>query len=308
MNWRQAKQLVVLAETLHFRRAAERLHMAQPPLSMSIKRLEEELRAPLFFRERRGLRLTPVGESVLPHARQVVFHIEQMKAQAASAAGGLAGQLSIAFVGSATYRLFPRALPEFRRRYPLVQLVLREGTTTQMLRQVERGDLDLGLVRYPVLEPTSARLVPVELDQLLAALPRGSTLARRKPLRLQDLAGQGFILYAAGAASNLRSQVVSACQAAGFDPRVVQEAVQVQTLLSLVASGMGVALVPSVSQAHRMPGVVFRQLDGVGDRLDVAIAAATHPETEAPAATHFRELLLSLGERGQPGRPLVAPT
>lgn len=299
--------MLILSETLHFRKAAERLHMAQPPLSMSIQRLEKELGTPLFIRGGRGVRLTAVGEAVLPHARQIVHHMMQLKATAASAAGGLAGQLRIGFVGSATYRIFPRALPRFRTLYPLVQLDLREGTTTQILSQVENGELDLGLVRYPVVAPTAARLVPVELDLLVAAVPAGSALAQARNIQLRDLRDEGFVMYAAGAAANLCGQVVAACQAAGFTPRTVQEAVQVQTLLSLVASGMGVALVPSASQAHPMQGVSFRTISAAGDRLDVAIAAATHSETEPAAAARFREVLCALEDRGSPGKPLIAP-
>ena len=308
MNWHQAQHFVVLSETLNFRRAAERLHIAQPPLSMSIKRLEEELGAPLFLRETTGLRLTAVGKAVLPHAREVVFHVAQMKVTAESAIEGIAGHLRIGFVGSATYRMIPRVLTALRGRYPQVQLELREGTTIAILRQVELGELDVGLVRYPVVKPTQARLVPVEYDQLVAALPFDNSLAKAKSLRLRDLRDQSFVIYAAGTAANLREQVVSACQLAGeFTPRIVQEAVQVQTLLSLVASGIGVALVPSVSQAHRMDGVVFRTLGGASDHLDVAIAAATNAQTGSAIVTRFCELLLSLSDNGRQGKPMILP-
>src|SRR4051812_45877773 len=107
MSLRQMQQFAVLAETLNFRRAAERLHMAQPPLSVSIRRLEEELGTPLLVREKRGVRLTAAGEAVLAHARQVTFHVDQLRKAAASASGGTAGRLRIAFVGSAAYSLFP---------------------------------------------------------------------------------------------------------------------------------------------------------------------------------------------------------
>lgn len=306
MNLRQIQQFAAVAEALNFRKAAEKLHMAQPPLSVSIKRLEDELGTPLFIRERRGLRLTAAGEAILVHVRQIAFHADQLKKTAASAAGGMGGRLRIAFVGSATYTLFPRVLPAFRERYPRVELELREGTTSQILRQVERGEIDLGLVRHPVVESTTAVLTPVEHDRLVAALPPRSPLARKAKLRLQDLAGQPFIVYAASAALNLRTQVLSACRAAGFTPRIVQEAVQVQTLLSLVESGMGVALVPSISQAQGARGVAFRSLADAGDRLDIAIAAVTHPDTEPAAAARFRQLVVEL-DSGEPGRPAMAP-
>lgn len=151
-------------------------------------------------------------------------------------------------------------------------------------------------------------MIPVEFDQLVAAVPEGSAFAQASHVRLRDLRDEGFVMYAADAAANLCAQVVAACQAAGFTPRTVQEAVQVQTLLSLVASGMGVALVPSASQAHRMQGVSFRTISQAGDRLDVAIAAATHPQTEPAAAARFREVLCALQDRGSPGKPLIQPS
>ncbi len=289
------KQLVALAETLNFRRAAERLHMAQPPLSVSIRRLEEELGTALVARERSGIRLTAAGEAVHAHARQVVFHCEQVRRAAASAISGTSGRLRIAFVGSAAYSLFPRVLPVFRERFPSVELELREGTTTQMLRQVERGDVDLALVRYPVVEATTAQLHPVEHDLLVAALPPGSALARKRSLRLGDLAGEPFVAYSATAAMNLRTQVVTACQAAGFTPRIVQEAVQVQTVLSLVGSGVGVALVPSLSRMQAPAGMEFRKLADTDKRLQTALAFATHPQYEPAAALRFREVLAQMG-------------
>jgi len=292
------KQLVALSETLNFRRAAERLHMAQPALSVSIRRLEEELGTQLLVRDRRGVRLTPAGDAVLAHARQVVFHTDQLKRAAASASGGTSGRLRIAFVGSAAYSLFPRVLPAFREKYPQVELDLREGTTTQMLRQVERGEIDLALVRYPVIEATTAVLRPVESDVLVAALPCGSPLARKRTLRLRDLADEDFVAYSATAAMNLRMQIIAACQAAGFTPRIVQEAVQVQTVLSMVGSGIGVALVPSRSKMQAPAGVEFKGLSDRGDRLDTALAVAMHAQNEPAAALRFREVLQELGATG----------
>ena len=296
------RQLVALAETLNFRRAAERLHMAQPPLSVSIRRLEEELGTDLVVRDRRGIRLTAAGEAVLAHARQIVFHSDQVKRAAASASGGTSGRLRIAFVGSAAYSLFPRVLPVFRERFPQVELELREGTTTQMLRQVERGDVDLALVRYPVIEATTAALRPVESDMLVAALPSASALARKRTLHLHDLSAEPFVAYSATLAMNLRTQVVGACQAAGFTPRIVQEAVQVQTVLSLVGSGLGVALVPSLSRMQAPAGVEFRKLADADQRLETALAVATHPHNEPAAALRFREVLADVGGGARRGR------
>ncbi len=293
MNLRQIQQFLAVCEARNLSKAAERLHMAQPPLSISIKRLERELGGALFLRERRGVRLTAVGEAILPSARQIAFHADRLRKVAADAAGGVGGTLRIGFIGSATYQLFPRTLPLFRKRYPLVLLDLRERSTVQILREIDNDELDIGLIRYPVFEPTTAKLVPVEIDTLVAALPARSPLAMRKRLRLQDLAEEPFILYSEAMAPNLRGQVTGACQAAGFTPKVVQEAVQVQTIVSLVESGIGVALVPSICKAQASSGVVFRPLSGSADRLSIAIAVAMRADTETRAAVHFRDLLLS---------------
>jgi DNA-binding transcriptional LysR family regulator len=308
MNLRQLRQFLAVAETLNFRKAAERLHMAQPPLSVAIKRMESDLGTPLFLRERRGLRLTAAGEAVLPHARQIAFHADQLRRTAAEASQGIGGVLRIGFVGSATYALFPRCLPVFRERYPRVLLELHESSTREVLRDIESGQLDAGVVRYPLSEPTTARLLPVEHDQLVAVVPRGSPLAQRRRLALTDLQHEPFVLYATPAALNLRSQVVALCQAAGFTPAVAQEAVQVQTILSLVESGLGVALVPSVSQTQASAGVVFRGLAGSNERFNVSLAVATSADTESPAAGRFRELVMELSaDSGTPGRPAIAP-
>ncbi|HVZ45235.1 MAG TPA: LysR family transcriptional regulator [Ramlibacter sp.] len=307
MNLRQVGQFLAVAETLNFRKAAERLHMAQPPLSVSIKRMEEDLGSALFLRQRRGLRLTAAGEAILAHARQIAFHSEELRKAAADAADGIGGVLRVGFIGSATYRLFPRVLPAFRTRYPRVTLDLRERTTREILREIEAGVLDVGLVRYPVIEDTSADLLPVEHDQLVAVMPSGSRLATRRRLQLKDLEHEPFVAYAGTAALNLRAQVLSACQAAGFTPAIAQEAVQVQTILSLVESGLGVALVPSSCQSQASRSLVFRALTGSGDRLAVAIAVATHPTTEPPAARRFRELLVELEHDSKPGQPAIPP-
>lgn len=157
MDLRSLRHFVALAETLHFRRAAERLHMAQPPLSASIRRLEERLGVQLFERTRRGTRLTPVGHAALEEARRTLFHAEQFGRVAKAAAHGEAGQLRVGFVGSATYALMPRVIPEFNARFPSVQLELRESTTTRILHLVENHEMEVGLVQRRTPAATGAR-------------------------------------------------------------------------------------------------------------------------------------------------------
>jgi DNA-binding transcriptional LysR family regulator len=290
MNLRQITQFLAVVETQSFRKAAERLHMAQPPLSTGIRRLEADLDATLFERGRRGVRLTEAGAAILADAQKIAFHTEQLRKAASALRTGVGGLLRVGFIGSATYTLLPRALPVFRERYPKVVLDLREGTTAQILRDIEAGALDLGLIRYPIAQSTPLDVVPVEWDRLVAALPIDHPLSRRRRLALSDLANESFILYSAANAPSLRAQVMLACQAAGFSPRVTQEAVQVQTLVSLVESGIGVALVPAASGLGSTKRVAFRDLSADAS-LAVAIAVATPPDIESSAASRFREVL-----------------
>jgi DNA-binding transcriptional LysR family regulator len=290
MNFRQITQFLAVVETQSFRKAAERLHIAQPPLSTGIRRLETDLGATLFERGKRGVRLTDAGAAILADAQKIAFHAEQLRNTVGALRTGIGGRLRIGFVGSATYALLPRVLPLFRARYPKVVLDLREGTTTQILRDLEAGALDLGLVRYPVAETTPVEVTPVEWDQLVAALPIDHPLSRRRRLALSDLAKESFILYSASSAANLRAQVMLACQASGFKPSVTQEAVQVQTLVSLVESGIGVALVPAASSTGSTQRVAFREVSAEAS-LAVAIGVATMPGAESGAARRFRQML-----------------
>lgn len=303
MNFRQLNQFLSIVETGSFRKAAERLHIAQPPLSTGIRRLEEDLGVQLFERHRRGVRLTEAGRAILVDAQRIAFHVEHLRAAVLAQKSGVGGTLRVGFVGSATYQLLPKALPEFRSRFPNVALELHESTTVQILQSIEGGSLDLGLVRYPLTESSALDVEPVERDVLVAALPAGHRLARRRTLKLADLADEPFVMYSASGAPNLRAQVMLACQTgAGFVPHVVQEAVQVQTLVSLVESGMGVAVVPSICEAHASRQVVFRKLQSEVP-LDVALAVATRQGGgRSGAAGRFSDVIRSVrASRGSRG-------
>lgn len=303
MDLRQINQFIAVADAQSFRKAAERLHMAQPPLSVAIRRIEHEIGAPLFVRGRRGVRLTELGATILDDARRVALHAQKLRLSVATAVSGTSGTLRVAFVGSATYRLLPTILPRFRARYPDIALELREGTTSGILAEIAQGTLDLGLVRYPVLEAHATVLTPIEHDTLVAVLPGDSPLRQRKQLALRDLAEQPFVMYSAAAAANLRGQVMLACQAAGFTPRVVQEAVQVQTIISLVESGIGVALVPANASRHGPDGVAYRGLASSDAYLSVAIALASRAEPVIPTALRFREVAMAYAaEAGAPAK------
>lgn len=288
MDLRRIRHFVTLAETLNFRRAAEKLHMAQPPLTVSIQKLEAELGVQLFERNNQGVVLTRHGHDLLSEARQVLFHAAQLSNLARDAATGIAGTLRIGFVGTITHGLLQKLLPRFRSEYPGVDLELLEGTSISILEQLETHALDIGLIRTPILNSTAAEVVMLEQDTFVLAVPRGHALSTHGPLRMSQLSREPFVMYGAPNAEGLLSAAMLACQSGGFVPKVSQRAVQVQTILALVEAGLGIALIPSVMQSHDSHRVVYRPLLDLPAAASIGIGLAYMSNTESPAAAHFR--------------------
>lgn len=287
LDLRRIRQFVVLAETLNFRRAAARLHMAQPPLSVSIQKLEAELGTRLFERGgASGVSLTPSGQAALAQARRLLLHNAQLIAAAQAAACGEGGALRVGFVGSTTHGVLQKIVRRFRAEHPGVELVLQEATSIGIVQRVEEGALDVGLVRTPLLQSTQARLLPLLREQFVAALPRGHALEPQPRPRLQELADESFVFYQRSDAAGLHAMALLACQQAGFMPRITQEATQVQTVLSLVDSGLGIALVPSVMQYSAYPHVIYRPLADLAPGVDLGLALLS-ADPAIPAAQRF---------------------
>lgn len=267
------RQVLVLAETLNFRVAAERLHMAQPPLSVSIRKLEEEIGAPLFDRSRAGVKLTAAGKGVLEHARRTLFHAEQFRLSAQWGAVGQIGTLRISFVPSSTIRLLPRSIAHFRARHPRVDLRLSESGTNAAMAGLRDGLIDIGLVRYPTPNHPGVETVIVETNHYVAALPATHPKARKSRLHLSDLREEPFIMPSPLDGSASYMSMMHACANAGFVPNIVQEASQAQTILALVESGLGIALVPNVWQHLAPRAVKFHRLVGMPpNRIGLAFA------------------------------------
>lgn len=291
MELRQLRQFVMVAETLNFRRAAERLCMAQPPLSVAIRKLEEELGVPLFERAPRGLRLTEAGQASLEVARRCLRDAQELASAARAAAEGEAGQLRVGFVGSVTFGLMPRFVRAFSGRYPKVKLELREVTNAEAVTAVDGGTLDIAFVRVPTMRPPAVMFQHIESDVFCIALPAGHRLAGKKAVRLTDLATEPFVGYAPSRAGGLHAAVTQLLQRAGVSPTVAQEGVQVQTLIGLVESGLGLALVPTVSAAHAPAGVAFRPIRDLPRDAVIGIALAYHATGESMVARRFRDLV-----------------
>ena len=274
MNLRQLRQFVTLAETGNFHRAAEMLHMAQPPLSVSIRKLEEEMGEALFERRSTGVFLTTVGEAMLADARLTLFHAEQCRQAVMDARQGQGGLLRMGIIGSATYALLPELIPSLRERFPKIELELTEATSSEILDGLVSRRFDVGFVRYPVLHPAPFELLPMDRDDFVLAVSEHSPLAAHDAIALSDAARQPFIMYPQDKVPGLSTLALMRCQLSGFTPRVAQEAMQVQTIMSLVASGLGVGLVAGVARLVMPRGVKCLALTDNPPGFHVGIALA----------------------------------
>ena len=283
MELRHLRYFTAVAEELHFGKAAAKLHMAQPPLSQQIKQLEEELGFLLFHRAKRSVQLTAAGERFLGETRLIFQRLEQAIATGRRTSRGELGELSIGFVGSASYSVLPSILQRFRQRCPQVELTLRELTTNVQLEALRENRIDIGFVRPPIQGDGFAQQ-PILQESLVVALSERHRLAGKvakgkaeqditalTSLRIADLAAEDFILFPRPLAPGLYDQVIALCQQGGFSPRVVQEAVQMQTILGLVAAEIGIALVPESLRNLQRVGVVYLPLREVTPRAEIAL-------------------------------------
>jgi len=284
MELRHLRYFVAVAEELHFGRAANRVGIAQPPLSKQIQQLEDEIGVKLFKRTRRSVSLTHAGETFLKEARQALELSERAVRSARRADRGEIGRLVVSFVGSATYSFLPNALRSFRTRFPHVELFLRELTTYQQLDGLHRKAVDAGVVRPPIKD--DALFIETLLQEpFIVALPGGHALASLTSIPLQMLAPEGFVMFSRQQGTTFHDQVVSLCHQAGFSPNVVQEAVQIPTVLGLVSAGMGITLVPASIRKLQFAGVLYRDLVQVDRTTELAMAYRR--DDESPVLQSF---------------------
>lgn len=270
MEIKTIRYFIAVAEELHFGRAARRLHLSQPPLSRQIGNLERELGCQLFTRTRRSVALTAAGDTFLSKTRPLLAGLDDAANAARRAARGEIGRLSIGFFIGATYRLLPDALRVFRIQAPEAEVVFHEMRVTQVPAAIESGLIDVGFLRPPVSEPLIDTEVLLQ-EPFVAALPNGHPLAQRRSLKLIDLAAERFVMFTPGP-SVLYSQILSACNQAGFTPRVAYEAQHPETLLGLVRSGAGIALVASSIERRGDPAVTFKRVTGPLPMAEIAVA------------------------------------
>lgn len=292
---RKLYQFSVLADELNFRRAAARLHMSQPPLSMALQSLEEEVGVRLLDRSRQHVRLTPAGAVFLKEVQQILLQTQSAVARARRAALGQEGVLRFSFVPSAALDLLPRIFKRFQQEYPAVHMQLIADTTARQLDQLRRGETDLALVVGPVNDSRGLNLLDLCTQRFVIAVPQAHALAARKSVRLRELFDESFIAFPAAQGAGFAGALHKVCQAAGFQPRVVQEVSQMQTILTLVAGGFGIALVPQAMRLSPMKGVVFLTLTPTrpAPLYELVLAHASHNDN--PAIQNFIAVAQSSG-------------
>jgi DNA-binding transcriptional LysR family regulator len=279
MELRQLRYFVAVAEELHFRRAAERLHMSQPPLSQAIRALEAEVGAELLVRNRRRVDLTPAGAAFLEEARAVLAAADAAADLARRTARGEAGRLSVGFVGSAMYGRLPEVLRVFRAGHPGVDLRLRELTTPDQLEALRRGRIDVGVLRL-AHEVEDIEVQTLMRERVMVALPSTHPLASSEKLHLSALVDEPLVLLSRREAPGLRDSIALAVAEAGGAGHVVQEVAEMQTVIGLVAAGLGVSFVPESVAAAGRHDVTFRELEGDAPSVELALA---WPRGEASA-------------------------
>jgi DNA-binding transcriptional LysR family regulator len=269
----QLRYFVAVAEQLHFGRAAQALHISQPPLSRAIRALELRLGVALFARTRRKVELTPEGARLLDEARRLTGQLERAVLELRGMAAGEQGRLRIGFVSLADYGVLPGLLKAYKSARPGVALALREMLSPEQAQALAAGALDFGLLLPPVAGAAELEHVVVQRERFVAALPARHRLARgRAKLPASELAGEPLVMVPREIAPGLYDIVRGIATRAGFSLNVAQEAIQMQTVVSLVSSGLGAAIVPaSVANLGRR-GVAYRELSDPHPRLDVWLA------------------------------------
>src|SRR5580693_8196234 len=287
---RHLRYFLAVAETLHFSKAAQLLGMAQPPLSQQIKRLEQLLGHPLFDRTTRGVKLTLAGQLLADRARSTMEKVQDDIAQVRRLGRGEEGTLTVGFSGSVMFSDLPAAIESYRRRYPKVELRLREVNTSAQISALLMGTLDLGFLR----DGDSTKGIQISTlfkERYVAVLPEAHALAGKRSLRVRDLQNEPFILFARRMGPLAFDRTVACCERNGFRPNIVQDAPQWPTLVRLVAAGLGVSLAPACVATVAIPGAIYREVRGTcGTTVDLGIKAGS----TMTLARNFIEIALGI--------------
>lgn len=294
MELRQLRYFTVLASELSFTRAAYKLNMSQPPLSYQIASLEAELGARLFNRTSRSVELSSAGKALLPHALAVLQRIEAAREQVARVAQGVEGRVTIGLAGSHFLGPFPQFIKQFREKRPGIEVVLQEMRPADHVQALRAGQLDISLTRG---QPADEQLVSVLLwrDPVVLAVPLGHRLATRTRIRLLELKDEDFVFLRLES-SVFAQGVFDACVTAGFSPRIVQQVIEIPSVLNLVAAGLGMSLVPASLARMRRDTLAVCNLSQhlqarAGGEVSADVYLVRRSDEQPPAVHEFADAL-----------------
>ncbi|PTI77795.1 LysR family transcriptional regulator [Staphylococcus succinus] len=291
MELRHLKYFKTVAEELHFGKAAKRLNMAQPPLSLQIRQLEEALGVPLFRRTKRSVTLTQEGHVFLEKVYQLFENLNESIETVRLVNRGKIGEIVIGFLASAAYDVLPSIIKSYRYHYPSIHVTLKQLTTAEQLKALQDETIDIGIISEPI-ESTLFNYEIIRQEPMVVALPSDHSLTRvQRPIMLSDLACESFILTGREENQLHYDKVINSCGAAGFSPHILQETKEMSTLISLVSAGIGIAIVPSSIQSLLQNEVVYREISD--SNIKTVTALVWDSKNDSPTVNAFVELVKS---------------
>ena len=290
MEFRHLRYFLAVAEELHFGRAAQRLSITQPPLSLNIQQLEASVGARLFDRDSKGVRLTAAGAAFQDAARALLARADEARQLAREIEAGAVGRLRVGFVGSVLFRGLPQWLARFQAEHPRIEVRLSELNSQEQVDALVRDELDLGFVHTPRVPP-ELQVQLLHEDAFLCCLPADHALARRRKVALADLRDEPFVMFSRRASPDYFARIMAMCGSLGFQPRVRHEVRHWLSVVSVVAQGMGVAVVPAPLQRSGMAGAVFRPLADA--TLPSPVYCAWKAALDQPARSRFLAMVLA---------------
>lgn len=271
MEVRHLRYFIAVAEELHFTRAADRLHMAQPPLSQQIHQLESELGVQLFHRTKRQVALTAAGKIFLKQVYKILIDIEKTCESARRAQRGEIGNIIVGFTGTATYDILPNLLQPYRSTFPFVDISVLQLSTTDQIQSLLNEEINIGILCAPI-QNSQLNFEVIHQESFIIAMPRNHPLATKSdPIEIEEFSKELYIMIPRKSGQTYYDSIINICHTAGFSPNITQEVHELHTSISLVAAGMGVAIVPSSIQNLRVKGIIYRQLASVS-ALKTALA------------------------------------
>ncbi len=290
MELRQIRSFLSVAETLHFGRTAELIHLSQPALSLQIRALEAEVGVRLLERNRRKTTLTPAGRAFRDAALAGVAQLDRAIRNARLAADGKLGLLRIGFISTAGSELLPDTIRAFRELNPEVEFSLRNILTAEQIQMLEAGALDIGFLRLPIGGHTQLEVATIHREPFVLVVPASHPLGTRKKVRLSEVAGQDFVMYDRKHAPGFHDQVFGMLRNAGIVPNVCQTAGEMPTLIALVAAGIGISILPTSAVKHNIAAVVACEIADPIPMSEIGLASAK--DNDSAVVKNFRSLAL----------------